>query len=241
MTTKIRLAFALAAVIILTVLVLPGSIVKTRSQSSSLELQLIKEFDDCIQQRFLDIDKAFGLRRIIKEGESPHRFKPESARELTSVGRLKEQGLDVALYLTSRSVLGEKPAEAAWQQESADTYERTKPLTPQILQKNFLRKLIRGPVLITAMGKDELPNPSQLWQQSQSAMKAFAGKEQYEFAQGQWQFIARPVRASDESCLHCHVQDSTHIVALDVNDERVKSLKIGDPLGVLLYAYRERK
>src|SRR5688572_28374176 len=77
------------------------------AQESALESQFIDALDDCIQQRFKDIDQSFGFRRITRAGDTPHRFKPENAKELASVSELNAQGLNVALYLTSRSVLGD--------------------------------------------------------------------------------------------------------------------------------------
>jgi hypothetical protein len=49
--------------------------------------------------------KGFGIRRIIKPGGTPHRFKPENAREESAVHDFERDGLRVALYLTGRRVL----------------------------------------------------------------------------------------------------------------------------------------
>lgn len=73
---------------------------------------LIAAFNGCIQGRFQDIDKSFGLRRIIKPGATPHRFEPESTRELDVVRALEAEGFRVVLYLTGRRVLRPKPQTA---------------------------------------------------------------------------------------------------------------------------------
>jgi hypothetical protein len=72
-------------------------------------------------------------------------------------------------------------------------------------------------------------------------MKAFEVNDSYQFSQGSWQFIARPVRASEQSCLGCHLHDTTRLMAFDAKEEKGKRLQIGDPLGVLLYAYRKAR
>jgi hypothetical protein len=241
MTTKVRSAFAIAAALVLTVILSPTSVTTMSSQESTVEFTLIREFDDCIQQRFQDIDKAFGFRRIIKKGDTPHRFKPENAKELTSVGKLKEAGITVALYLTSRSVLGEKPDKKEWNQDTPDNSPRGNLLTPPQYESHISRRLIKGPVSITGTEKGGLPLPSELWDQSRSAMAAFASKDSFQFSQGEWHFIARPVRATEQSCLGCHLDDTTRTIARGSGDENGKRLHIGDPLGVMLYAYRKAK
>jgi hypothetical protein len=137
--------------------------------------------------------------------------------------------------------MGEEPDQKEWQQGEAENSGKTKVVNPQFPQKNFIRRLIQGPVLITAAQADDLPHPPQLWEYSHAAMTAFAAKDEFEFSQGGWQFIARPVRASDQSCLNCHLQDSTRIIGYQKPDEKEKRLKMGDPLGVILYAYRGPK
>jgi hypothetical protein len=211
------------------------------AQESALESQFIDALDDCIQQRFKDIDQMFGFRRITQAGDTPHRFKPENAKELASVRELNAQGLNVALYLTSRSVLGDKPDEKEWVQDQPVSTGQGVTRTSVGSGRGFSRKIIKGPVLISAKDKDDLPMPSELWEQSRKAILAFATKDSFEFLHGSWKFIARPVRASEQSCLQCHLRDSTRTIALNPKDENPKPLKIGDPLGVVLYAYRERR
>jgi hypothetical protein len=207
-------------------------------QESAAKLQLLAAFDVCIQQRFKDIDKTLGLRRIIKIGETPHRFKPENAKELTSMSELQNGGFNVALYLASRSVFGEKPEAKKWRQ---DNQENGSANSGALSKAPFdSRRLIKGPVLITAKNRDDLPMPVELWEQSRKAMQAFATKDSYEFTLGKWKFLAKPVRAS-ESCLQCHLRDSTRIFEVNPKYDKAEPLKIGDPLGTVLYAYQESK
>ena len=83
----------------------------------------------------------------------------------------------------------------------------------------------KGPLQI-ANGSGQAISPpagSDLREESRDAMLAFIGNRSYDFgsrADG-WKMIARPVRAADERCLKCHT-----------------SLRVGDPIGVVVYAYR---
>jgi hypothetical protein len=210
------------------------------AQNPAPESQIIDALDDCIQQRFKDIDKSFGFRRIIRAGDTPHRFKPENTKEFSSIGELNSKKVEVALYLASRSVLGDKPDDKEWNQDRLASTEQG--VTPMSIGRGtgFSRRIIKGPVLICAKDKLDMPLPSELWEQSKKAMQVFATKDSFEFTLGNWQFTARPVRASEQSCLQCHLVDSTAVLARKPNEEP-KQLKIGDPLGVVLYAYRKNK
>ena len=53
----------------------------------------IASLNRSIQDRFKDVDKYFGLRRIVVIGDTPHQFRPESVAEFAAVKELKESGL----------------------------------------------------------------------------------------------------------------------------------------------------
>lgn len=190
----------------------------TEQEHAGSDIDLIVAFDACIQHRFEDVDKAFGFRRIIKEGETPHRFKPENAKEFDVVRQLEKYKMKVALYLAGRRVLGPKPDEADWSRRSS--------------------RMIKGPVFITANDRQEagLPKPSELWDQARRAMDSFQTSDIYEFTKEGWIFTARPVRAI-ESCLQCHRSDTPSSFATTVIGQP-NLLKAGDPLGVIVYAYK---
>lgn len=204
---------------------------------------LISALDDCIQQRFQEVDKGFGLRRVTQPGETPHRFKPEQASEMRVVEELIGARLKVVLYLAGRSVLGPKPDETRSffvesttlrYQDKSQPREKT-PVKPLLT----LRQPIKGPVHVTPYGllKADLPKPMELWEPSQKAMKAFETSDQYNFALGEWKFSARPVRASNQSCLKCHVGDTVTLPFEQDKDHPSQLLKVGDPLGVVVYGY----
>jgi hypothetical protein len=186
---------------------------------------LISAFDGCIQGRFRDVDQSFGLRRIITPGATPHRFEPESTRELDVVQGLEAEGFQVVLYLTGRRVLRPKPQISR-------------------AEEDFMGAIIKGPVLITygagaaAAGAGKAaPRAMDLWDDSRRAMIAFAKTDSVDFARADWNFLARPVRASDAMCLQCH-----HEPVPGVDPARgieVNALKIGDPMGVVIYGFRK--
>ena len=181
---------------------------------------LIGYLDDCIQQRFLDVDQGFGYRRIVRPGDTPHRFKPENAKELAVEGHLRRHKLDVVLYLAGRGIIA-----------------------PDLNSKEvdaIADKLIKGPVRITATDKQriQLPSNKQLFNHGQEAMRVFERSDNYEFNLGQWKFIARPVRASDQSCLKCHQHAGISYLTTADRPQAPTSLQVGDPLGVLVYGYK---
>lgn len=170
------------------------------ADTSRPELRAIAELNDRIQERFLDVDKFFGFRRIVKPDDTPHRFKPENVREIDAVRLLEEARLDVVLYLAGRRVL--KPR--------TEGMERWAP---------------KGPVRIASGngGAGEPPAASGLWNDARDALIAFGSNTSYEFSGpiGDWKMIARPIRASGEVCLGCHAP-----------------VRLGDPIGVVIYGYR---
>jgi hypothetical protein len=182
---------------------------------------LIDEFDECLQQRFKDVDEGFGFRRIVKVGDTPHRFNPENTREEGAVRDLERAGLRVVLYLTGRRVL---------------TVDGRAPGT------RLGSPLIKGPVEVTSaqrQGDLHIAPSLDLREESRRAMIMFERASSYDFTAGDSTFVAHPVRASEPSCLRCHEADgSTRMIP---SRDRVTSLRVGDPLGALLYGYQSAR
>ena len=86
------------------------------------------------------------------------------------------------------------------------------------------RRVIFGPVAVTdpefAAG---LPAPVDLIAESRMAFRTLGEKRPARLRIADWKFTARAVRAATSQCLSCH-----------------RGRKIGDPLGVVLYAYQPR-
>jgi hypothetical protein len=179
---------------------------------------LIADLNDCIQERFKDVDDTFGFRRIVRLGETPHRFRPENARELGAVRELERARTRVVLFLTGRQVL----------RPDATT---VRPVTGL--------PMIKGPVLVTS-GRDaaDAPRAADLLDDSRRAFAAFDRGDSHEFSTKTWSVAARPVRATDRVCLRCHSADGRAFLSPRDADG---SLRLGDALGVVLYAVQPVK
>lgn len=88
---------------------------------------------------------------------------------------------------------------------------------------------IKGPVFITGARPSVPLEASALWDEGQRALAAFdeegsAESDIHEFDVPDWHVVARPVRATSTKCFACHQSDS---------------VGVGDPLGVVFYAYQQ--
>jgi hypothetical protein len=189
--------------------------VSARQTPPTPETRLLSSLNSCIQARFQEIDLKFGISRVIKPGATPHRFEPGTVREISAVRDLEDAGLRVVLYLTGRQILRDKPQ-------------------PPALSADAIWEVIKGPVWITpvaaAGSSTSAPPPMDLWNDSRRAMLSFAKSESHEFALGSWNFVARPVRA-ESMCLNCHREGTA----------AANTLKVGDPIGVVLYGYTQNR
>jgi hypothetical protein len=130
----------------------------------------------------------------------------------------------VSFYLVGRSVLEAKPDDvtrALWEKQTLNFYAR---------------KPINNPILLTRDARiADLPKPLELWDRARQAMTAFSKTDQYDFSFGRWQMAVRPLRASQEACLKCHDQKAAMVEGQYKSVSR--NLKLGDPLGAVIYAY----
>jgi hypothetical protein len=149
------------------------------------------------------------------------------------VRELKRAGYEVGLYLAGRAILDDAP-------------ER-----PRLAKTRFgfglTGQAFSGPIFV-GPGVKRLPTAASLWDGTRRALESFAaGAERHEFTTGRWQVEARPVRASADSCLRCHNTDYRQVYGVTEAGARFSRieptgdpLKLGDPLGVLVYAYRKK-
>jgi hypothetical protein len=85
---------------------------------------------------------------------------------------------------------------------------------------------VQGPAYITHLGSpQELPPPDSLFEESRIALAAFKTDQGYDIQRGDWTVTLRPLRASNAACLGCHAAAGPPV-------------KIGDPLGVVMYVYK---
>lgn len=206
---------------------------------------VIDPIDEQIQKRFRTVDGMFGITRVMPANRHLNYFMANTAEEKAAVDELENAGLRVAFYLAGRRILGEKPAD-------------------NVFSLSGRHHIIGGPVPITQNESlkngelmEDLPQPAQLWDDGQKAMRAFETKDHFEFSVGKWKVEARPIRAG-ESCLKCHFQpqpsakntgstpDFVKQLELNLNGATTlapsdRPIKVGDPLGVAMYAYTSKK
>jgi hypothetical protein len=184
-----------------------------------------------VQKRFHNVI-GFGMARI----GTQRKFAPETEEEKGAVRELKREGYHVGLYLAGRAILNDVPEQ-----------NRRAKLD---FGSSSAGQAFSGPIFLLSSDMKGMPTAASLWDETRRAMQAFAsGSERYGFKSGEWDVEARPVRASEESCLKCHVAHVEFAVVV-VNEKGEKSVepermedppKLGDPLGVLVYAYRKRR
>jgi hypothetical protein len=184
-----------------------------------------------VQKRFHDVI-GFGMARIATE----RRFEPETPGEREAVRELKRGGYRVGLYLAGRRVLEPMPEEPRLRVKTT-------------FGSGFGGHGFSGPIFLSSSAITKVPSATALWGETRLALLSFAeGAERYGFEAGGWEVEARPVRASGESCLRCHNTDYRTVrgvtgrgVVFSKTEPKGNALKVGDPLGVLVYVYKRSR
>jgi hypothetical protein len=211
---------------------------KVKQDDLMIGCSVVDALDDCIQDRFRKTNSGFGFARVSTPQTEMHArsFFPRSADEAAAVAELEQAGWQTVFYLAGRRLLNPKPDASDWEAED--------PAAPRLIVDPG-KLLIGGPVIITRKNrKDAPPKPIELWDQGHKAILAFsenARRNTYDFSVGNWQVEARPVRAG-ESCLKCHQGDVASPVGKKQDEAEAKPnpLRVGDPLGVVMYAYTRK-
>ncbi len=199
-----------------------GSVVVKNSKP---ENALVERFDAAIQQRFLT-EPNFGMRRIQPAfPPNPHleQFSPINDEERASVAAFEKDGWKVSLYLFGRHA-APKVVDGKEQKEFSVSYRLNKPLP---ITKELTEK--------------QLPNAEKLLKEVKAAFLEFQtpnspNENNYEFSIGKWSYVAKPVRAVNQSCLKCHTD---YVVTEKVGDDKYKFRKrqVGDANGVIVYGF----
>lgn len=192
------------------------------------ENALIKRFDTAIQERFLTMPD-FGIRRIQPANPpGPHLeyFSPINDVEKQSVAAFEEGDWKVSLYLFGRRA------------------------NPRIVDGKETKKFsinyrLNPPLSITDETRTViLPRSKELIGEVKKAFIEFQTPESpnennYEFSIGDWSYVAKPVRAVNESCLKCHTD---YVVTEKIGDHRFKFRKraVGDANGVIVYGFARK-
>jgi len=190
---------------------------------------MIDPLDDCIQARFKEADRIFGYARVTPETHI-YMFHPKNEEERLAVSELEQEGWRVGFYLAGWRIMDSEPEIS--RQNSGNMYRR--------------HPVIHGPLPITVnAAREDLPVATELRDHAKKAMAAFDTLNQYEFSVQNWSFIARPIRA-EEMCLRCHnprplpvAGEVTRIPYAPAPGKH--PLKVGDALGVAIYAYARKQ
>ncbi|MGI8639845.1 MAG: c-type heme family protein [Pyrinomonadaceae bacterium] len=189
------------------------------------ENALVDRFDNAIQQRFLT-EPYFGIRRIQPVyPPNPHleQFSPINDEEKASVAGFEKEGWKVGLYLFGRRATP-KIVDGKEQKEFSINYRLNKPLP-----------------ITRELNEKQLPKAEKLLKEVKAAFLDFQtpnspNENEYEFSIGKWSYVAKPVRAVNQSCLKCHTD---YVMTEKIGDGKYKFRKrqVGDANGVVVYGF----
>ncbi len=192
--------------------------------------------DRCVQERFRDDTKTFGISRMVVAPNHFRGFDPETPAEAAALSRLKAEGIRMAFYLGSRQGMAldenRPPAEEGGFTDTDDP--EGEPMNPH--------PPVSFPVFITDPNElAKLPWPRDLHADARKALAAFEARDSsYASKLGPWTIEARPIRASRKSCLGCHTVERKPIPGGKEGEFSEKPLKIGDTLGIAFYLFNRR-
>lgn len=196
-------------------------------------LRLIDRLDESIQRRFVaPMPDALGMSRVMMPASfgrhfqplvtSTRDFQPAGPIETKAIQELEADGVQVGLYLFGAAILhAERPVMDFRALKGPGTLTRGTP------RPNWY-PLLAKPVAVSA---DALPDWNAIYPLARKAMKSFDdGGKGFETKIDSWHIAARPVMASEQTCVSCHNNPAY--------GRRGPVAKLDRPLGGVLYAYR---
>lgn len=207
----------------LSLLLLLSATLAARAARPAADDPVITELDAHIQRRFLEAENRFGMGRMLPPADRHSvvlRFRPENEAEERTIADLERSRTKVALYLAGRRLLTSRPLRAASGATDAAA-----------ARLSSMRRVLEGPVVVSPSAPGSItdaPGAAALVDDAVEAFEVFeTGGVAEAFERDGWSIVARPVRAAAERCLRCHRQDAAG-----------RSVKLGDVLGVVLYAHQ---
>jgi hypothetical protein len=189
--------------------------------------ELLRAFDAELQRRFLDTSRGLGSARVMTVVPSPHRvtmtyqFVPENDVERDVVSRLAAARIAMVFYLGNAL-----PAP-------------TGPATPAVLMAPGLRwrprPELQGPATVLNNSDATPPAIDSLLEHARRSFVVLKTEDVVQFRSDEWEMVARPVRAANGSCVVCHNGNPDRP---RLPDGTLTTYKVGDVLGVLMYAMR---
>jgi len=193
------------------------------ARAADPDRSLINALNECLQKEFKQVGDRFGMARMPIAG--PHNSSLSYPCSPETRDDFEAARLRVVTYLIGRSVLKERPQSTST--ASADV---------------IAHGTIKGPFEVVprlrrAPGMPEPLPGLEVWDESRRALLGFDTSEAFDFAKSGWQFAARPIRATEETCLNCHTRNGATLMSAGVGGRN--TLQIGDAVGLLLYGYQK--
>ena len=190
---------------------------------------LVSEFNRVLQMRFASFNE-FGVMRLVTRYQHNSYlpvFTPESGEEYTLACALQNRGVDAAILIAGRGLLGYEAAPAS------------KRPAPDLGRSATLSEPIH---LTGEYGNDELPDGAVLKRVAESAFREGVAEDQDK----QWAVRGYAIVATNEACVRCHnggknfgVPKPITFPAAPIMFPAAPRLNVGDPIGVALYVSRE--
>lgn len=200
------------------------------------KIKEVEKFNSLILNRFLT-QPSFGFGRMVPiPTPSLHlsgnytqsrieQFSPKEGDEKNRAEDFEKKGWKVGLYLFG------KHANKTFIISNAES------------ETNINYRLFK-PIAITKNIKDdELAKPEKLLEKVKAAFIEFQLNEKdekkvFEFNTDGWWYFAKPVRAVNQSCVDCHI-DNRVPMPLRTGKFEFRTRKIGDVNGVLVYGFKK--
>jgi hypothetical protein len=178
-------------------------------------------FDRCIQERFRNVNDQ-GMARMPVIHRYVRQFSPETSEENEAVAWLREEGFTMGFFLGGRRLLvSGGMTEAEWN---------------GFREREVRDRTMNGPIFITeSLAPADFPRPWELSEFGRKALDPSAKANSFTGTLGRWSIAASPVRADRADCLSCHRTKQMPDASPVEKDEA--RLKVGDPLGVMIYVY----
>jgi hypothetical protein len=216
----------------------PGATAPRREEHSrAAAAKAIDALDRCVQDRFIRIDKGFGMSRVSIAMHNTRFFVPVNESESRIVRDFETLGIRVILYVVSRQRPRFGPSGPSVIPPPVQGPVLVSPTPPVVT-----RSQAGAPVEVRTDPQflKDLPDAVDLRTQSVQALNESGVSESQGFEIGDWSFVARPVRASAPACLTCHNSRGMNGDAHSSAAETPDAFRLGDPLGAVLYAYQKR-
>jgi hypothetical protein len=189
--------------------------------------ELLRTFDAELQRRFLDTTRGLGTARVMTAVPSPHRltmtyrFVPENDVERDVVNRLAAAHIDMVFYLGNARPARIDPTTAA--------------ATAALGLRWRQRPELQGPATVLNNSGATPPAVENLLEHGRRSFVVLKTEDVVQFRSDGWEMVARPVRAANGSCVVCHNGNPDRP---RMPDGTLTTYKVGDVLGVLLYAMK---